>query len=160
MPAALYYWLGPLALALFINFFLRRKSAPYPPGPSGPPFLGAALKHPRVEYWRTYALWGKQYSTFTCSIDIGSESVVLTFTLHNCDLVGQDGIISFHVLGRRIVILNTAKIATELLDSNSATYSDRPFPTMSGLLMRREKSIFLMYVSFLRVSRIEMTEQS
>ena len=53
---------------------------------------------------------------------------------------------SFHVLGRRIIVLNKGSIATEMLDKNSNIYSDRPFPIMAGLLLRREKSIFFMLV--------------
>ncbi|KAJ7477159.1 cytochrome P450 [Mycena galericulata] len=41
-----------------------------------------------------------------------------------------------------MIILNTAADAFNLLSKRSAIYSDRPFATMSGRLMRREKSIF------------------
>lgn len=46
------------------------------------------------------------------------------------------------------MILNTFEAAEALLVKRSSNYSDRPFPTMSGKLMRREKSIFMMYVFF------------
>lgn len=55
---------------------------------------------------------------------------------------------SFHVLGQRMVVLDKLPIAEMLFNSRSALYSDRPFPTMGGLLMEREKSIFMMYASF------------
>ena len=97
---------------------LRRKAILFPPGPSGVPFLGIAHKHPKAEYWKTYAEWGRLY--------------------------GTNGLISFHVLGRRIIVLNTAQAATRMLEKNSSIYSDRPFPIMAGLLMRREKSFFYM----------------
>ncbi|KAF8582288.1 cytochrome P450 [Ramaria rubella] len=77
-----------------------------------------ALSHPKSEYWKTYARWGREF--------------------------GSKGIISFHILGRRIVVINSRAMAEELLDHRGAIYSDRPFPTMSGLLMKREKSIFIM----------------
>ena len=92
----------------------------YPPGPPGLPVLGVALEHPKTEFWKTYARWGQKYS--------------------------PKGIMSFHVLGRRIIVLNKGSIATEMLDKNSNIYSDRPFPIMAGLLLRREKSIFFMLV--------------
>ncbi|KAJ7468580.1 cytochrome P450 [Mycena latifolia] len=41
-----------------------------------------------------------------------------------------------------MVILNSAADAFNLLSKCSAIYSDRPFPTMGGVLMRREKSLF------------------
>lgn len=58
--------------------------------------------------------------------------------------LGADGLISFHILGRRMVVLNTATDAVNLLNKRSAVYSDRPFPTMAGLLLHREKSMFYM----------------
>ncbi|KAJ3804352.1 cytochrome P450 [Lentinula aff. lateritia] len=54
--------------------------------------------------------------------------------------------ISFHVLGRRIVVLNSAATATDLLTKRSTIYSDRPYPMMAGVLMKREKSMF--YISY------------
>ncbi|KAJ7108851.1 cytochrome P450 [Mycena crocata] len=44
-----------------------------------------------------------------------------------------------------MVILNSVSDATNLLSKRSFIYSDRPFPTMAGTLMRREKSMF--YIS-------------
>ncbi|KAJ7348867.1 cytochrome P450 [Mycena albidolilacea] len=95
-------------------------SKPYPPGPPSLPILGVASIHPRTEFWKTYAEWGRKY--------------------------GVNGLISFHILGRRMAVLNSAADAANLLTKRSAIYSDRPFPTMAGLLMRREKSIF--YISY------------
>jgi hypothetical protein len=46
-----------------------------------------------------------------------------------------------------MLILNSAEAAQNLLDKRSANYSDRPFPAMSGTLMKREKSMFMMWVS-------------
>ncbi|KAJ7684384.1 cytochrome P450 [Mycena polygramma] len=45
-----------------------------------------------------------------------------------------------------MVVLNSATDAANLLTKRSAIYSDRPFPTMAGVLLRREKSIF--YISY------------
>ena len=111
--------IGAAALSAgILGIYAFRNQNPYPPGPESLPFLGVATKHPKTLFWRTYADWGKKY--------------------------GPKGIISFQVLGRRFVVLNTAKMAEEMLDKQSATFSDRPFPVMSGVLMRREKSMFLM----------------
>ena len=108
-----------ICVAITATFVLfRRKNILFPPGPSGVPLLGIAHRHPQTEYWKTYAEWGQVY--------------------------GTNGVISFHVLGRRIIVLNTAQAATRMLEKNSSIYSDRPFPTMAGLLMRREKSFFYM----------------
>ncbi|KAJ7184544.1 cytochrome P450 [Mycena filopes] len=45
-----------------------------------------------------------------------------------------------------MVVLNSATDAVNLLTKRSGVYSDRPFPTMVGTLMRRAKSIF--YISY------------
>ncbi|KAJ3837356.1 cytochrome P450 [Lentinula raphanica] len=45
-----------------------------------------------------------------------------------------------------MVVLNSAATAFDLLGKRSAIYSDRPFPMMAGVLMKREKSMF--YISY------------
>ena len=62
------------------------------------------------------------------------------------DILGNKGLISFHVLRRRMVVLNSRAVAEDLLNKRNTNYSDRPFPTMAGQLMKREKSIF--YISY------------
>ena len=42
-----------------------------------------------------------------------------------------------------MVVLNSSKVAEDLLVKRSANYSDRPFPSMAKL-MKREKSMFYM----------------
>lgn len=42
------------------------------------------------------------------------------------------------------MVLNSLKAVEDLLVKRSVMYSDRPFPTMAGKLMKREKSIFFM----------------
>jgi hypothetical protein len=49
-----------VALAGFLVGY-RVTSYRYPPGPPGLPILGVALKHPKFEFWRTYADWGREY---------------------------------------------------------------------------------------------------
>jgi hypothetical protein len=66
--------------------------------------------------------------------------VVLTYDLAK----GNRGLISFHVLGRRMVVINSATVAEDLLIRRSNIYSDRPFPPMAGQLMNRQKSMFYM----------------
>ncbi|KAJ7940739.1 cytochrome P450 [Mycena leptocephala] len=106
--------IGSLIVACIV-FYLTRRSPPYPPGPPSWPIFGVALNHPKTEFWKTYADWGRKY--------------------------GAEGLLSFHILGRRLIILNSAADAFNLLSKRSSIYSDRPFAPMSGL-MRREKSIF------------------
>ena len=44
-------------------------------------------------------------------------------------------VISVTILGRSIIILNSAKAAIDLLDKRSSIYSDRPYSAMAGDLM-------------------------
>ncbi|KAL0567928.1 hypothetical protein V5O48_014070 [Marasmius crinis-equi] len=111
---------GTFALG-FACLVLRNKlfSSQLPPAPAGSlPVLGALLQHPKTEHWKTYAEWGKRY--------------------------GPKGLISFHILGRRITVVNSKEVANDLFNKRSTIYSDRPFPVFAGELMRREKSIFNM----------------
>jgi cytochrome P450 len=108
-----------LVIALF-DRFRNWNRPPYPPGPTGLPFLGAAKEHPRTEFWKTYRDWGLKY--------------------------GNKGLVSFHVLRRRMVVLNSRTVAEDLFNKRSPIYSDRPFPMMAGVLMKREKSMF--YISY------------
>lgn len=45
-----------------------------------------------------------------------------------------------------MLILNSVASVEDLFVKRSVNYSDRPFPTMAGVLMKREKSMFLSYV--------------
>ncbi|KAF7338381.1 O-methylsterigmatocystin oxidoreductase [Mycena venus] len=90
----------------YIIFKLTRRSYPLPPGPPSWPIFGVALNHPKTEFWKTYADWGRKY--------------------------GAQGLLSFHILGRRLIILNSAADAFNLFSKRSSIYSDRPFATMSG----------------------------
>ncbi|KIJ34578.1 hypothetical protein M422DRAFT_263358 [Sphaerobolus stellatus SS14] len=112
------YYVVVWTAVICILLLVRRGRTRYPPGPKGLPLLGVARSHPKTEYWKTYAQWGRDY--------------------------GDHGLISFHVLGRRMVVINSREMAETLLDGRGAIYSDRPFPMMSGHLMNRQKSIFIM----------------
>ncbi|KAF7324453.1 Cytochrome P450 [Mycena sanguinolenta] len=123
---------GAVLTYAFLKPSLR--SEPYPPGPPSLPILGAAKIHPKTEFWKTYAEWGAEIRSscsFLCSSLLDEQTIP-----------GVNGLISFHILGRRMVVLNSSTDAINLLTKRSAIYSDRPFPTMAGVLLRREKSIF------------------
>ncbi|KAF9036357.1 cytochrome P450 [Panaeolus papilionaceus] len=106
--------LVPIAIvALFL--YITQWKQNYPPGPLGLPIIGVSRQFPKTEFWKTYAEWGREY--------------------------GNLGIISFCVMGRRMVVLNSPSVAEDLLNKRSTTYSDRPFSAMCGIL-KREKSIF------------------
>jgi hypothetical protein len=53
----------------------------------------------------------------------------------NDDLTLRPGdVVSVTVLGRSLIILNSAEIAVDMLDKKSAKYSDRPVLPMGGEL--------------------------
>jgi len=76
----------------------RRRGLPYPPGPRPLPVIGNLLHIPKEYSWLAYTQYSKTYGD----------------------------ILSFHVFGQVLVVLNTAKVAKELLDKRGIIYSDRP----------------------------------
>ncbi|KAG0709796.1 cytochrome P450 [Suillus ampliporus] len=89
------------------HVFSKKNPAPYPPGPPGWPLVGNVTDIPHVRPWLTFAEWGKKY---------GDISHV-------------------EVLGQHIVVLNSVKVAMEMLDKKSSMYSDRPVLPMAGELV-------------------------
>ncbi|KAF9036361.1 cytochrome P450 [Panaeolus papilionaceus] len=122
-----------LILALFVaTRFLRRPKLP--PGPKGLPLLGVTKEHPKTEFWKTYQEWGRIYGEY---MFIRKRQLWYSLSFE-----GNIGFISFNVLGRRMVVLNSLSVAEDLLSKRSVVYSDRPSPPMASQLMKRDKSIF------------------
>ncbi|KAF7348414.1 O-methylsterigmatocystin oxidoreductase [Mycena sanguinolenta] len=71
---------------------------PFPPGPKPKFLLGNLFDIPSEQPWLTYTKWGKQYGD----------------------------VVHLQVFGNHILILNSAKAATELLEKRAILYSDRP----------------------------------
>ncbi|KAJ3509589.1 hypothetical protein NLJ89_g5143 [Agrocybe chaxingu] len=82
----------------------NKRTAPLPPGPRKLPLFGNLLDMPREREWLTFAEWGSKWG----------------------DMV------SVSVLGRQIIVLNSAKTAVEMLDRKSANYSERPVLELMG----------------------------
>ena len=59
------------------------------------------------------------------------------------DCLLDTDVLSFHVLGRSIIVLNSAKSAHELMDKRGARYADRP-----------RFVLYELYVSFTRFSQL------
>ncbi|KAI0313067.1 cytochrome P450 [Amylostereum chailletii] len=96
-----------LTLLLFAAWILwarrpvSRGAQTLPPGPKPIPLMGNIFDMPTSCEWETFSRWGQIYG----------ELVYVT------------------IFGRRMVILNTAEVANDLLEKRSAIYSDRPnFP--------------------------------
>ncbi|KAG1755525.1 cytochrome P450 [Suillus lakei] len=111
---------------LMKQVFSKKNPAPYPPGPPGWPLVGNFSDMPQVRPWLTFAEWGKKY---------GDISHV-------------------EVLGQHIMVLNSVKMAMEMLDKKSSVYSDRPvFPMASELCGWKHILALLPYGDRFRDSR-------
>ncbi|KXN81929.1 O-methylsterigmatocystin oxidoreductase [Leucoagaricus sp. SymC.cos] len=94
----------------FIALFRRQQplKGPFPPGPKPRPIIGNILDILAPEPWLLYMKWGEEY---------------------------QNKIISIAVPGKRLVVLNSAEDAVELLERRAGIYSDRariPLIELSG----------------------------
>ncbi|GLB39728.1 putative cytochrome p450 [Lyophyllum shimeji] len=99
---------GVLCLFLLHSLLRRPRKGPLlPPGPKGLPLIGNVLDMPSEQQWLTFAKWGEQWGDI-CSVT---------------------------VLGQPFIILNSAKVATAMLDKKSSIYSDRPVLQMAGNLV-------------------------
>lgn len=104
----LYTLLVPLLTGVW--FHLQRRFRPprgttLPPGPKGLPIVGNLFDIPRERSWLTYADWAS--------------------TLGD--------VLYMEIFGSPLIILNSAKAATELFEKRSANYADRP-PLVGGFL--------------------------
>ncbi|KAF7346529.1 hypothetical protein MSAN_01881000 [Mycena sanguinolenta] len=98
----------PVILLAVAGLLQRRKATsrlPFPPGPKPRFLVGNLFDIPTKMPWITYAEWGKQYGD----------------------------IMHAQVFGQHILILNSVKAATELLEKRAAIYSDRPRIPMISL---------------------------
>ncbi|KAF8823188.1 hypothetical protein HHX47_DHR10000091 [Lentinula edodes] len=90
-------------LAIFVAFmYLAHRASALrkgrlPPGPRGLPLFGNLFQL-NIDAWLTFAEWKEQYGP----------------------------LVQINVAGQRIVIMNTHKVASDLLDRRGPIYSDRP----------------------------------
>ncbi|KAH9888316.1 cytochrome P450 [Cubamyces lactineus] len=90
---------------LAMRFLFGRKASAMrlPPGPKGLPIVGNLFDMPRKTYWKTFTDWSEQYGD----------------------------VVHLRILGRSVILLNSAESTTDLLENRTTIYSDRPkFPIM------------------------------
>ncbi|KAH0833328.1 cytochrome P450 [Lanmaoa asiatica] len=91
-----------LCVAFVLNRWRQhrlRDGLPLPPGPVGLPLVGNTFDLNPIHPWLSYEQWGKRYG----------------------------GLVYANLLGRDFIIINSVKVAHDLLDRRSAIYADRPY---------------------------------
>ncbi|KAE9404451.1 cytochrome P450 [Gymnopus androsaceus JB14] len=101
---------------LFLRRIFGPKPSQLPPGPKGLPLIGNVLDMPTEKEWETFSQWGDAFGDI-CSVT---------------------------VLGQPLIILNSAKVAVDLLDKRSSIYSDRPVLQMGGELVGWKNTLVLL----------------
>ncbi|KIJ61263.1 hypothetical protein HYDPIDRAFT_138140 [Hydnomerulius pinastri MD-312] len=121
----------PSILLSVVVYAIARHHAPkknkraFPPGPKPLPFLGNVLDIDSERPWLTYSAWRKQYGPIVY-----------------CQLLGQD-----------VIIINSAKVARQLLDRRSSIYSSRPASCIGKLFGIEFNTAFLPYGPEWRIHR-------
>ncbi|KJA26914.1 hypothetical protein HYPSUDRAFT_1036249 [Hypholoma sublateritium FD-334 SS-4] len=96
-----------LAFSLY-NRYAKKSGLPLPPGPPKWPVLGHYLDFPSSAEWESFHSWSKEY---------------------------KSDIIHLNVFGVSIVILNSVKTISDLMEKRSSIYSGRPKFTLINKYM-------------------------
>ena len=114
---------GALLLGSIVGLYLgqralwHRTSYPLPPGPPGLPWVGNVIGINASTPWITHTDWARTY---------GASKHVPSSTQANINNLAGDVVYS-RLLGKDIIILNSEKVAKDLLENRSKNYSDRPY---------------------------------
>jgi cytochrome P450 len=103
-----------------------RSSLPLPPGPPGEPVLGHLRIIPADNPEFAYAEWSKEY---------------------------ESDVLYFNVLGQDVVVLNSVRAATDLLDKRGANYCDRPRFVLFEVMGWKKTLTFLRWGPAFRMHR-------
>ncbi|KAI0253751.1 cytochrome P450 [Lactifluus subvellereus] len=106
LVSVLFAALSSIAALWAICDHRRRGGLPYPPGPRSLPIIGNLLDIPKEFSWLAYTRFSKKHGS----------------------------IMSFHVFGKVIIVLNTAKAAKDLLEKRGDICSDRPVITFFDMM--------------------------
>ena len=103
-----------LSAIFAIRDYQRRRGLPYPPGPRPLPLIGNLLDIPKEFSWLSYTQLSKNHGMIYFA-----EKGLLTEAM-------TGDVLSFHVFGKVIVVLNSFKASKDLLERRGDIYSDRP----------------------------------
>jgi hypothetical protein len=102
------------AALLVVRDYQMRRGLPYPPGPRPLPLIGNLLDIPKEFSWLSYTQLSRTHG-------------MIYFTVMGLLTEGVAGdVLSFHVFGKVIVVLNSFKASKDLLERRGDIYSDRP----------------------------------
>ncbi|PBK60896.1 cytochrome P450 [Armillaria solidipes] len=94
--------------AAWFFFYRTCRNAPFPPGPRGIPLAGNLLDMPSKKEWLTFAKWGEIYGDM----------------------------LSVSILGHRIVVINSAQMAIDMLDKKALfTRTDQSWGWLNTLVL-------------------------
>jgi hypothetical protein len=103
-----------LAAFLAIRDYQRRRGLPYPPGPRPLPLIGNIFDIPKRFSWLSYLQFSKKHGMIYLAVQ-GPLTEAMA-----------GDVLSFHVFGQVIVVLNSYKANKDLLERRGEIYSDRP----------------------------------
>ena len=113
-----------VALGCIVAIYVRRRylgnthsAIPLPPGPPGLPWIGNVIGLDPYAPWLTYRAWARTY---------GRQSILTNELLAHVDVYTGDLLYS-RVLGKDVIIINSEKVAKDLLDNRSTSTSGRPY---------------------------------
>ena len=106
--------MSSLVAFFVIRDYQRRRGLPYPPGPRPLPLIGNLLDIPKEFSWLSYSQLSKKHGMIYSAVK----------GLLKEGMTGD--VLSFHVFGKVIVVLNSLKASKDLLERRGDIYSDRP----------------------------------
>ncbi|KAI0274083.1 cytochrome P450 [Russula aff. rugulosa BPL654] len=114
-----------IAAFFAIRDYQRRRGLPYPPGPRPLPLIGNLLDIPKQFSWLAYSQISKKHGD----------------------------VVSFHVFGKVIIVLNSLKANKDLLEKRGDVYSDRPVIPIFQMMKWEWNLTFSNYTESFRQAR-------
>jgi cytochrome P450 len=71
-----------------------------------------------------------------------SKHILFELNLHMVFFSSEGPLVYFRIFNKKVLVLNAAKPALDLLETRAAIYSDRPIAWMMGALAGRNLSVF------------------
>lgn len=111
--------LAVLGLYLVKRLLAAKPPAPYPPGPPALPLIGNLLQYPQQQEWKTFYDWAEKYGEHR------QHGRLVQFVLIFC----PGDLVMVNLLGQRMLLINSAKVAVDMLGMNSFARTRLRSPT-------------------------------